>query len=237
MTNDMSYTKQAAAFGKLVGICAGYEGKYNPARQNLTINSIKSLEVKANAANLAVDLAAQNWSLAASTRLQAFNALLDDLIKLRGDIISSDLDPGAKKLLLSAIRKVRGGSNAGNTGPPAEEGAKVSISRRSTGKDFASRSAGFDQLINLLSTTSGFVATTPGLSPEALNKKATEIKVLSTAVTTAYAELQDARSNRRQVFKKPFTGVLATGAGVKYAVASIFGRKSDELSTIKSVRF
>lgn len=233
----MSYTKKAAAFGKLVGICAGYEGKYNPARQNLNINSIKSLEVQANAANLAVAVAEQNWSLSVSNRLLAFREVLDTVLKLRGEIITMELDPGTKKLLLSAINKVKGNSKSGNADPPTETGAEGKPTRRSMGKDFASRMAAYDQLLSMLATTPEFVPSTPELTLEVLNKKSAEVKELGTAVTAAYAAMQEARSNRRQVFQKPVTGVLATAMGVKYAVGSIFGRKSDELNTIKTVRF
>jgi hypothetical protein len=233
----MSYTKKAAAFGKLVGICAGYEGKYNPARQNLTLNSIKSLEVQANAANLAVAVAEQNWLLSASTRQLAFNGLLDTVLKLRGEIISMELDPGTKKLLMSAINKVKGTGKAGNADPPAESGAEGKVVRRNTRKDFASRIAAYDQLLSILATTPDFVPSTPELTLEVLNKKSAEVKALGAAVTAAYAAMQESRSNRRQIFQKPVTGVLATALGVRYAVGSIFGRQSDELNTIKTVRF
>ena len=237
MTNNMSYTKKAAAFGKLVGICAGYEGKYNPARQNLTINSIKSLEVQANAANLAVAMAKQNWSLSSSNRQLAFRELLDVMLKLRGEIVTLDLDPGTKKLLLNVIKKVRGNSYAGNADPPAPAGEETKITRRSFGSDLATRIAAYDQLTQMLAGTPEFLPSTPELTSEALIKRAAELKALNTAVTVAYADMQEARSNRRQIFQKPFTGVLATAVGVKYAVGSIFGRKSDELNTIKTVKF
>lgn len=36
----MSYYRNADAFGKLVGVCAGYGGKYNPTQTNLQVNSL-----------------------------------------------------------------------------------------------------------------------------------------------------------------------------------------------------
>ena len=233
----MSYTKNAAAFGKLVGICAGYEGKYNPARQNLTISSIRNLEAEANAANMAVAVARQNWTKATGNRQAAIKSLADVVAKLRGEIIGSVTDPVSKKTLLSAVSKVSASRRAGNPDPPSEAGGPVVAARGSFGKDYATRTAAFESLVHALAATPEFQPSAPVLNPKALQAKASEFKTLSTEVNKAFAELQEARGNRRKLFRKPVTGVMAIARSVRFAISSIFGRKSDEHNTVNAIQF
>jgi hypothetical protein len=233
----MSYTKKAAAFGKLVGICAGYEGKYNPARQNLTLNAIRNLEAQAVAANAGVALAQQNWIKAVINRQMTFQELRDISSRLGREIFFSETDAATKKLVLSAVNKVTAYNKAGNADPPADSGETAPATRRASGKDYASRLAAFEELVQIMAANPDYRPSTPALSVDALQAKRTEVKGLMDRVNETFAAMQTARGNRRELFGKRYTGVMATALSVKFAIRSIFGSKSDELAAVKAIRF
>ena len=116
----MSYTKKAAAFGKLVGICAGYEGKYNPARQNLTITAIRKLATEAEAANLSVIVARKTWTTASGNRKMAFTELEQLVKRLRGEIKNLSIDQSTSRLMKVALNKAAAYNNGVNSDPPSD---------------------------------------------------------------------------------------------------------------------
>jgi hypothetical protein len=233
MTLFMSYTKQAAAFGKLVGICAGFEGKYNPAHQNLTITAIRNLSATAEAANLSVIVARQNWVAATGKRRNDFRDLEEMLKRLRSEVKNMEADPGTKKLLIRAINTAATFNKGASNDPPAESGAEPK-SKRSTASDFATRTAAFEELISALGTNPGYIPSAPDLHIEALQSKMVAMKARTAEVNSSFAAFRGAQSFRRQVFNQPGTGIIATACRIRNVIKAIFGNPSDELKAVRS---
>lgn len=230
----MSYTKNAAAFGKLVGICAGYEGKYNPARQNLSINAIRKMATDAEAANFSVIVARQNWIAATGNRKMAFLHLRQVIKRLRGEVGILATDSGTKNLLKVALSKASALGKAVNSDPPPT--SETTKSPRTTGQDYATRLAALEVVVNALSNAIDYQPSSAELSVTALKAKIAELKAATEAVNTGYAELTEARNFRRQFFYKPMTGLVAVFTAVKNAIKAIFGNPSDELKAVQSIR-
>ena len=233
----MSYTKKAAAFGKLVGICAGYEGKYNPAHQNLQVTAIRHLATEAEHANYSVIVARQNWTAASGKRKELFGEIRILMKRLRGELGLMATDPATKNLLNTAISKVSGFSNSANADPPAEAiTAEVPKSRRTSGKDYASRLAAFESAILVLDR-SDYKPSSPELTVQALNEKLKSLKSNTEEVNSCLAELTEARNNRRRIFHQPVSGITAIVAGIRNVIKSIFGNPSDELKNVRAIRY
>ena len=231
----MSYTKKAAAFGKLVGICAGYEGKYNPARQNLTMTAIRKLATDAEAANLSVIVARKTWTTAAGNRKVAFTELEQLVKRLRGEIQNLPIDQATSKLMIVALNKAAAYNNGVNSDPPSEvNGSAESKARRRRSGDFASRLSAFEEVIHALETIPEYKSPLPDLSVKALKAKAAEIKKATSSVHTAAAELSAVRSHRWNIFKNPVSGVMAIAAGIKNVIKATFGNPSSELKDVQA---
>lgn len=229
----MSYTKQAAAFGKLVGICAGLEGKYNPAHQNLTITAIRNLSAKADQSNAAVIVARQNWVAAAGKRRNDFRDMEELLKRLRSEVKNMETDSGTKKLLFRAINTAVTYKNGVNTDPPAEPGSEPKR-RRSTASDFATRTAAFEELVSVLAANPGYLPSAPDLHIEALQSKLMAMKARTAEVNSSFATFRGAQSFRRQVFNDPGTGISATVVRIRNVIQAMFGKPSDELKAVRS---
>jgi hypothetical protein len=237
MNNYMSFTKNAAAFGKLVGICAGYEGKYNPARQNLSMPALKLLAEKANHANLLVDSASQSKVAATGQRSEAFLEMNNIAKRLRGEIYNLTTDECTRQSLKNAIRRMSGQKPVSQHNEPSGEQVPEQLkTKRSYSTDYETRLAAFVYILSVLAATPEYKPSVEALSLDTLGKKLEVLKVHNAQVNQANAVLNEARNNRRKVFYQS-NGVIHTTRSLKNAFKAIFGNPSDELGAIRSVRF
>ena len=236
MTSHMSYTKNAVAFEKLVGICAGYEGKYNPARQNLSTTSLRTLADQATVSNRAVAEARLRYVNAAARRDEAFLALRETLKRLRSEIHLLSVDDGTRDLLITAINKAAVSKYVSHR-PEPDQQEVPKPKRTNLSQDGASRLAAFQTLIDTLALVSDYRPSAEDLSVPALQSHAAGLKAHLQSVIDAGSALNMARGNRRRVYTHPETGVLAVAQDVKYTVNSIFGSSSAELAEVKMVQF
>ena len=233
----MSFIKHAAAFGKLVGICAGYEGRYNPAHQNLSINALRLLAEKADNANRSVSLAHQLQVTATGQRHAAFNELRVLVKRMRGEVSNLSTDAATKALLNDTLSRMAGfKSDTTAKNKPAEVVSETTPGRRSTGKDYSTRLAAYETIISTLSAIAAYQPSSESAGITSLQKNLEALRSLMDQVNKAKATLDDARSYRKKVFFQS-GGVLDTTRSVKNVFKSIFGNPSDELTGIRSIRF
>jgi hypothetical protein len=230
----MSYTKNAAAFGKLVGICAGYEATYRPARQNLTIPAIRNMAAEAGEINRLAEAANQQWITATGSRKVAFDNLRETLKRLRGAVMNLDTDDGTKKLLRSSITRAAASTKRTNP-PPATENAKVK--KHSAGLDFTTRVKHFENVVNTLAVSHDYQSSVPELTIESLRKMAAELHAYNEAASVSFTALNAARNRRKQFYTDPEKGLYVTAEKVRNEFKSIYGNPSEQLKMISSVRF
>ena len=236
MTVFMSYTKKAAAFEKLVGICAGYEGKYNPARQNLNSNALRLLAGQAVEAERAVADARRRFATAAGQRDEAFKSLGVVLKRLRAEIQLLSVDAGTRKLLVDVTNKAST-FYPGSARPVPVEKEAPKAKRSYSGKDAATRLAAFGDLVDALEGVTDYHPSTEDLSVVALRAQAAGLKAHIQAVIEAGSALNMVRNERRRIFTDPETGVLAIARDVRNTFKSIFGSPSAELTGVRMIRF
>ena len=233
----MSFIKNAAAFGKLVGICAGYEGRYNPAHQNLSISTLRMLAEKANNANRSVGQANQLRITAAGQRRNAFEELRVLVKSLRGEISNLSIDEATRGMLNDALNGMAGFRKDSGVKTISADGVPiVNPGKHSSGNDYSTRLAAFELLISTLSGTAVYMPSSESASISSLQKRMKNLNDLMEQVNKAKAALDDARSYRKKVFFQS-GGVLDTTRSVKNVFKSIFGNPSDELTGIRSIRF
>ena len=69
----MSHTKNMQSFEKLMGICTGLGGNYNPGKQNLQVNAMTTLSTIAQQIGEEVREARKAYDNATNAREQAFS--------------------------------------------------------------------------------------------------------------------------------------------------------------------
>ena len=97
----MTHVKTADAFSKLVGICTGYGGKYNPGRQNLRI---ESLSLQLNEVSLALERV-KNAKTAYDNEVNRRKQRFDQLPRLASSILRTLEASGASTEKLDDARK------------------------------------------------------------------------------------------------------------------------------------
>jgi len=234
----MKTIKMADAFGKLAGICAGLEGRYTPAHQNLLPSSLAAQLTGAQAALESVNTAEREMRNAVAERAQAFQ----DLVKLASRIrILLEVDPAMsstladadlplKKLALNRYKKAL-------KRPESSAEGESSTRSYARGTDYLSRIAHLEHVVEALRQNPAYKANAPDLTVNALTDRLIQMKALQQKFTAAETDLEAKRSVIRMVFHAPFTGIAATGTAVRKSICSQFGLRSPEAVAIKGIRF
>lgn len=237
----MSHTKNVEAFEKLLGICAGYGGKFNPAQEKLRMENMYQLLANGRGA-------LDNWSTAKTEHNNAGNARevsykgLGKLgTRIVGELKASGVLEQTVNDAKSALRLIYGQRAMGqeqetNT---AENGAAVvpARKRRAKGMDFASMAQNFQQLVSTAAAEPAYLPEAFDLKVSALNEKVTELRSNNSKLIQAWSALNEARKKRDEVLYHEMTGLVSVAKAAKQKVKAIFGATSTEYQQIAHIRF
>jgi hypothetical protein len=232
----MSHVKNVQAFGKLTGICTGYEGQYNPGQQNLQVDALITLLNNAQQTLSEVNEVQTAYDNITNTRELAFAKIRD----LGSRVISVLKSCGAHALTIQDaqlnVKKLRGTRFKGSEVPA--EGAPESLK---TGfiyaQDYASQAFYFAKLVHTVTAEPRYNPVEPELTVAGLNTQVGEMQHLNKAVAKAEVELTRARRKRNELFYKSEGNLFATAAAVKHYVRGAFGYSSGQRSEVSKLRF
>jgi len=230
----MSYDRNADAFGKLVGVCAGYGGKYNPAQSNLQVNSLQKKWSDVLSALQDTRQASDQYRKAAGD----FRSALDDLssvaIRIRQALkVNPEMAPILKRCSYS-LRKLAKNYTSNND-PPAAENKKAVV--RIPGKGSIYKISHLESLVVTLSNTPTYKPEAEDLKIAGLKDRLEQLKKLRDKVISSNQLLKDSRKKRNKIFFDKKGGMVPTAYSVKNLVRSIFGFNSNEAASINSIRF
>jgi len=237
----MSHTKNVEAFEKLLGICAGYGSKYNPAQEKLRMENMYQLLASGQGA-------LQNWSAAktehnnaGNTREVSYKGLGKLGVRIVGELKASTVLEQTVNDAMSALRLIRGQrakSQAPETTTAATDPAEVTArKRRAKGRDFASMAQNFQQLVHTVAAEPAYLPEAADLMVEALNGKLQDLRSNNSKLIQAWGSLNEARKKRDEVLYDENTGLVSIAKAAKQKVKAIFGTTSTEYQQIAHIRF
>lgn len=244
----MSNVKNVEAFEKLLGLCAGYGDKYNPARPNLRVENMSSLLAAARSVLQDVGAAKTGYDNATTAREQAYS----DLDRLAMRILSELKSSGAPSQTIndanSMVRKITGNRAQGRppvsqpiTSAPASNEVKASAVPRqkpvARGGDFGSMAQHFEKLLQTVSAEPTYQPNTADLQVRALSDRLQRLHQGNTAVVQANSVLSEARKKRNGVLYGNDQNLFVTARAAQQQVKASFGHASEAFKEVRKIRF
>jgi hypothetical protein len=225
----MSHLQNVQAFGKLMGICTGYGGSYNPGQQNLQVNAMTTLWISAQQALQAVNEAQTFYDNATNNRklgfkgLRRFSSNVNNILK---SCVANELTRNDARASVRKIWGTRRSQRKVNAEMKPEEIKSPSTFMYRT--NYTSLANYFAQLVSTVSAEPKYRPNEPEYSVEGLKQKLAELQALNEFVTQAEISLATARRARNELFYIREDGLFHTAMAIKHYVRGIFGYKSSQ---------
>lgn len=233
----MTNVKNMQAFEKLIGICTGYGGKYNPSRQNLRIESMSNQLEEVRVALEQVKIARAAYDNEVNRRKQKF----ESRPRLVSSVMRTLEASGASREKLADARQfsrmISGASPVSRAPQPSEKSEEVSIRRSVKQLAYVSLADSFSKLIQAVSTEPLYQPLEFELSPAGLLVMWQELVQANRSVEAARTQWQNSCIARNfAMYKKPMC-MHETAVAVKKYVRAIYGLDSEQYSQLQALEF
>ncbi|GAB1444777.1 hypothetical protein MASR2M41_04020 [Flammeovirgaceae bacterium] len=235
----MSHAKNVESYSRLVDICTGYGGTYNPGRQTLQLKAMRALLKEAQSSLQHVSLKRNALSIATDDREQEFKALHQLVSRIIGTMKASQVPSGRLAHAYYYSRLINGYREGKERLPvPSEDSEDESLTTRSVNQmSFVARAHNFLRFAQLVMELPSYQTHSNDLQPSALLEKAEELKGLNENWSKAKVALSNARIHRNKVLYQGVDAVLSNATAVKSYVRVEFGNRSQESVQLKEVSF
>ena len=234
----MSHVSNVQSFDKVIRICTGLGGNYNPGKQNLQVYAMSTTLNIAQQIWEEVKQAKKAYDNATNAREQGFrevrklSASVFDMLKACG------ADPLLLKDALNSKRRIWG---ARISKAPAVDAGKSEAeqpdARPSYSRAYIALAEYVDQLVKTAASEPKYSPNEQHLTLASLQQKLAELFSLNKAVMEAEIRLAEARKKRNSVYYVAPENLVDTGKAVKMYVRSAFGHNSLEHHQLRTIRF
>lgn len=234
----MSHVKNMQAFEKLMGVCTGLGGAYNPGKQNLQVNAMTTLLTIAQQAWEEVKQAQQAYDTATNERELGFRKIKTLSSKVYGMLRASGTNPLLLSDALNSKRRIWGTRLKRLPAVQAETAEGESPSTRpSYSQGYTLAAEYFDQLVRTIASEPRYAPNEPELTLTNLQQTVMDFFNLNKAVMEAEVRLDDARSKRNIVCYQATENLVDTARAVKTYVRSVFGYQSQQHQQVQKILF
>jgi DNA-binding protein H-NS len=233
----MTKVNTMQSFEKLLGICTGYGGKYNPGRQNLRIESMSNQLEEVRQALEQVKAVRTAYDNQVNRRKQKFDQLPRLVSSVMRTLEASGASPEKLDDARQFVRMISGRASANRPPVPSEQALEVKVRRSTFQLAYVNKADSFSRLVQAVSTEPLYQPLEPELSPDGLLAMWQELTQLNSQVVQARNEWQKSCIARNFVmYKKPMS-MTKTGNAVKKYVRAIYGLDSEQYEQVKSLKF
>jgi hypothetical protein len=222
-------------FDKLIDICEGFGGSYNPVPTTLHIPILRDQSANIKIAITAVDKAQAITIDAEDARKKIFSGLLPLVTRIQAIAIVLGLPDAIIVHVKEIVRKIRGQrAHKIKLDPSTEEPQKhISVSQVS----FNEQIEHLNQLIALLKSQPAYMPSESDLTVMALDQLLAAMQTTNVRFVETEVVLTNARQERNQLLYAPKTGMMETGLAVKEYVKAVFGTTSPQYKQVKHIAF
>ncbi len=233
----MTHVKNVESYSRLVDICTGLGGKYNPGHQSLQVESLLNMLNGAKQALEEAKLAKTKFDREVNSRRQAY----DKLPTLATSILRTLSDYGASVETMDDaryfVRQIRGHQSKDRSPLPNPAGGEAKAKRSLVQQSYAGRADHFSKLVLAVQAEPLYTASETVLKKAHLVRKVEELENLNAKVSVAKVAWSNARVVRDQVLYGKQNSLLALQRAVKNHVYAVFGYNSQEYALLKSIKF
>ncbi len=235
----MTTVKTMQAFNELIGFCTGYEGKYNPGRQNLRI---ENLQVQLEAVRQVLEKVKEtkvHFENEVNTRRQVFDqvpALAASVMRILEASGASAEKLADARMLIREIegRRMSTKPNLKKAGATTTEPTPVKHARFQLA--YASKADWFEKLVQTVAMEPHYQANESALTIEALTKKVEQLHSLNQRVIAARVPWSNARVQRNELTRGKGESIVVIARAVKKYLRGIFGYNSAQYAQVKAIK-
>ena len=233
----MSHVKNADAYSRLVGICTGYGGKYNPGRQTLQLKAMRALLEEAQSSLQHVKQTETDYNNVTNQRELTFMEI-QNLAPLVLDMLKSTGVPAQTiKDAYHFFRLVKGRRATPRPPIPADEAEASKRIRSYTYQSYVSIADNFARLVQTVEAEPLYKPNEVKLQVPALRQLISEALTANDRVLDAKVAWAKARAKRDEILYKAEHAVYETAKATKHYVRAVFGKKSSEYQLLAELRF
>lgn len=241
-TNTMTAVSNMQAFEKLVGICTGFGGKYNPGRQNLRVENLSDILMQARNKMLQASVTKTDYENAQNDREDAFNDIRALASRILAELKSTGATPQTIEDAAAVVRKIRGQQFSRKSGIESasvnsEPVTQIPARKPVSGKNFGTITANLEKLIQTLATEPMYQPANAELQLNALQAKLAELRRANAAVVKTYSDWMQARMARTEFFSEGVNSLHSIAMAVKQQVKATFGFGSEAHAAVLKIRF
>ncbi len=235
----MTHVNNVQSFEKLLGICTGYGGTYNPGKQNLRVENLSNLLMQAREKLLQVSVTKSNHEQAQNDREIAFEEMRQLTSRILAELKSSGALPQTVADATVVARKIRGYVKRQKPDVAKDEKAAVgeAVTHKRFNADFGNSTAYFEKLLQTLGNEPMYQPAKPELQMDTLQATLANLRSVNAAVVTAYAAWSNARRERTSFLYLGPESLHATAMAVKQQVKATFGHTSEATALVRKIRF
>jgi len=237
MTNNMSHFKNVQNFDKVIAVCTGLGGNYNPGQQNLSVQELTTLLNNAQAAYDSLKKARSDFKEATNHREVMFEGIDKLAARILSELKSSKVMEQTVADARAMARKLAGrkaSRDPVSTDPPATP--ETPMKRRAKGLDYASMADHFGTLVTIVSEQPNYHPNIENLKVKALQEKLEQLRVANANVSTAKAEWMSASWSLNNMLYTNPGSVYGTVQEVKLQMRALFGFSSQPRQTVSKIQ-
>ncbi|MCB0490254.1 MAG: hypothetical protein KDC99_17375 [Cyclobacteriaceae bacterium] len=237
----MSTVKNADRYSRLVDVCTGYGGRFNPGHLTLQLKAMRALLKEAQSS--LQDVSQKRVALTGITneRAKAYHELERLVGQILGTMKASRV-PADKlasaryytRLIIGVLK-----SRTDRQPVPSEDNEEQpAVTRGIKQQSYVAKAHNFMQLAHMINQeVPSYMTTLAHLQPAALLEKAEALKALNESWSQAKVALTNARVHRDTLFYRGPESVLSIANAVKSYIRVEFGSRSEEVAQLSELSF
>jgi len=236
----MSNVKNAGSYSRLVDICTGYGGKYNPGRPTLQLKAMRALLNEAQSSLQDVSQKRNALSGITNERTKVYVDLQKLVSQIIGTMKASQVPQQTLANARYYSRLIMGQLKYDNNRlpvPSEDNEEQPQVTRSITQQSYVAKAHNFMRLAQLIQEIPTYETASAQLQPPALLEKAAQLKALNEAWSKAKVALTNARIHRDTLFYKGPGSLISNANAVKNYLRVEFGTRSQNAAQLSELSF
>jgi hypothetical protein len=233
-TNESTFANNVTNFQTLVSRVAGMGNGYAPTNGNITLASLKSLLIAAQAALTDSNTTQAFIKKTVDDRFNAFSNVRRYATQIVNAFRAQVNDAEAVATMVSINNKMRSRKKK-DAKPELGSDSKKPVSSSQQG--FPNLVEHLEQMEKIVTLHNSYAPNEADLKIGAIQKKIVDLRAANDSIIQAQTALVQARLERNRIHFQKEVGINDVAKAVKSYVAATFGLKSAEYKQISGLRF
>jgi len=232
----MTHVKNAESYSRLVDICTGLGGTYNPGQETLQVVALIAQQKEAKKALEQVIATKNDFDTVVNERKQVFQSLRQLTASILRTLENTGMNPGRLEDARAFVHQIMGLSS--RRFMPAPVADATPVRKRSTLQlAYVSQADSFAKLVRVIAEEPLYKTNEAHLSVASLNEKLKQLQALNARVSDARTRWSYARIHRNEVMYGTADSLSQKSMAVRRYVRSLFGLNSEQYALLQALRF